>query len=85
MTYKKIHVYPHTPRELIMVDISNEKLPIERFKRYNLSSTQSQLSKHGYDHVSLIEDFQHKQSQKHNYSKDRHSMTIQLKNNTDYK
>jgi hypothetical protein len=47
MTYKKIHVYPHTPRELIMVDISNEKLPIERFKRYNLSSTQSQLSKHG--------------------------------------
>jgi hypothetical protein len=29
MTYKKIQVYPHTPRELTMVDISNEKLPIE--------------------------------------------------------
>jgi hypothetical protein len=60
MLIKKIHVYPHTPRELIMVDISNEKLPIERFKRYNLSSTQSQLSKHGYDlgnHVSLIEGY----------------------------
>jgi hypothetical protein len=27
--FKNIQVYPHTPRELIMVDISNEKIPIE--------------------------------------------------------
>jgi hypothetical protein len=25
MTYKKLHVYPYTTRELIVVDITNER------------------------------------------------------------
>jgi hypothetical protein len=32
-----------------------------------------------------LRDIQHKESQKHNYSKDRYSMTILLKSNTDWK
>jgi hypothetical protein len=30
-----------------------------------------------------LKDIQHKQSKKHNYSKDRYSTTIQLKSNAD--
>ena len=48
---------------------------------------------HSHDWASMImileimdinlKDIQHKQSQKHNYSKDRYSTTIQLKSNAD--
>jgi len=39
MTYKKLQVYPYTPRELIVVDITNERATHEWFKRYILYST----------------------------------------------
>jgi hypothetical protein len=32
MTYKEIHVYPRTQKELIMVNISNDKLPIKHIE-----------------------------------------------------
>ena len=35
MTCKKLQVYPYTPRELIVVDITNEIATHEWFKRYN--------------------------------------------------